>query len=94
MLWSCLDMAHANYEMATSISTTTIVAALTTRQKRSYPFHVDYSAAESDLERDGTVLLEQLLTIDKTRLRRRRGRLPADRMSEVNEALLRSLALR
>jgi len=54
---------------------------------------VEYTAAESGMDRDGTVLLEQLLTIDQSRLRPRRGQLPAARMGEVDEALKRSLAL-
>lgn len=74
-------------------SSTTIVAAGTSRQKKKYPFHVEFTAAESGLERDGTVLLEQLPTLDQGRLRQRRGRPPPDRTEEVNEALKQSLAL-
>ena len=47
---------------------TTIVAAITSRQKRAYPFHVEVSASESGLSRDSTVLLEQFATIDQARL--------------------------
>ena len=74
-------------------SSTTIVAALTSQQKKKYPFHVEFTAAESGLERDGTVLLEQLLTIDQGRIRQQRGQLPPARMDEVSQALKRSLAL-
>ena len=75
-------------------SSTTIVAALTSRQKQRYPFHVEFSADESGMDRDGTALLEQLLTVSKDRLSERRGELPAPRMAEVDAALKRSLALR
>ena len=44
-------------------SATTIIAAITSKIKAPYPFHVDISVQESGLSRDSTVLLEQLLTI-------------------------------
>lgn len=74
-------------------SPTTIVAAITSRQKKAYPFHVEFAAAESGLHHDGTVLLEQVLTIDQARLVRCRGQIPPARMREVDAALRRSLAL-
>jgi mRNA interferase MazF len=80
-------------DLGNQYSSTTIVAAVTSRQKKKYPFHVEFTAEESGLVQDGTVLLEQLLIIDQGRLRQRRGQLPPARMGEVNEALKRSLAL-
>ena len=63
------------------------------RKKKSYPFHVNFTATESGLEQDSVVLLEQILTIDQDRLIRRRGCLSGKRMNEVNVALKKSLAL-
>lgn len=75
-------------------SPTTIVAAMTSQQKMPYPFHVDFTAAESGLDKDGTVLLEQLQTINKDELGSLAGSLPTLRMAAVDQALRWSLALR
>jgi len=78
-----------------SSSTTTIVAAITSqRRQRSYPFQVAFSAQESGLRLDGTILCEQIQTIDQARLGDLAGSVPADRMQEVDEALRWSLGLR
>lgn len=74
-------------------STTTIIAAITSKKKASYPFHVDISALESGLPQDSTVLLEQLLTINKSRLIDRIGSLPSAKMLEIDQALKVSLGL-
>lgn len=74
-------------------STTTIIAAITSKKKASYPFHVDISALESGLPQDSTVLLEQLLTINKSRLINRIGSLPSAKMLEIDQALKVSLGL-
>ncbi|HHK67049.1 PemK family transcriptional regulator [Candidatus Acetothermia bacterium] len=74
-------------------SSTTIVAAITSRTKRRMPVHVTVSAEESGLPRDSIILLEQIRTIDKERLVKKLGRLAKERMEEVNRALQRSLDL-
>jgi len=74
-------------------SPTTIIAAITSRKKGAYPFHVDISALESGLPEDSTVLLEQILTINKNRLINRVGSLSKEKMREVNKALEVSLDL-
>ncbi|MCX6024126.1 MAG: type II toxin-antitoxin system PemK/MazF family toxin [Chloroflexi bacterium] len=74
-------------------SPTTIVAAVTTRQGRIYPFHVPISSEESGLPRDSIVLCEQLSTVDQSRLTQRIGWLNAEKMSEVDAVLHRSLGL-
>ena len=74
-------------------STTTIVAAMTAKIKASYPFHVEISAKESGLPEDSTILLEQILTISKSRLVRRAGTLSLVRMVDVDRALQFSLGL-
>jgi len=74
-------------------STTTIIAAITSRIKKLYPFHVDISAAESGLSRDGTILLEQIRTISQDRLIKRCGQLSSIKMKEVNQALRHSLEI-
>jgi len=74
-------------------SPTTLVAAITSQKKKSYPFHVNFSAAESGLSRDGTVLLEQIRTINQDRLVSKAGELSSAKMTEVDQALKVSLGL-
>ncbi len=76
-------------------SPTVIVAAITSRiSKPKMPTHVGLLAANGGLERDSVILLEQIRTIDKQRLRDRIATLPAGKMHEVDEALAVSLALK
>lgn len=74
-------------------SPTTIVAAISTRVKKAYPFHVLLSKDESGLPEDSVVKLEQIMTVDKTRLVRRMGTVPASRMVDVSRAIHHSLHL-
>lgn len=74
-------------------SSTTIIAAITSKKKGAYPFHVDISAHESGLPQDSTVLLEQLLTISQDRLVRRAGSLSTAKIREIDKALQVSLGL-
>lgn len=71
---------------------TTIVAA-TTSTIRPYPVTVMLDRGEGGLEQRSMVNLAQLLTVDKSRLERRLGRLPAERMKAVDEAVGISLGL-
>ncbi len=75
-------------------STTTIVAAITSQpRRRHYPFHVPFLAEESGLRQDGTVLCEQIQTIDQARVGSLLGRLNSQKMQEVDSALHRSLGM-
>lgn len=72
-------------------STTVIVAAVTTREKRALPVHVPIKAAESGLKWDSVVLTEQVRTLEKRRLGRYLGQLTPAAMARVDRALARSL---
>lgn len=75
-------------------SPTTIVAAITSRiRKAKLPTHVEISGARFNLDRDSVVLLEQIRTIDKLRLKERVAALDEESMAKVNEALSISLGL-
>ena len=75
-------------------SPTVIVAAITAQiSKGRLPTHVELSAEECHLERDSVVLLEQLRTIDKRRLRERVTSLQDKYMLQVDEALSISIGL-
>jgi mRNA interferase MazF len=71
----------------------TIIAAAVTSQlgKARLPTHISLKGAEVGLQRDSVILLEQIRTLDKTRLKERIGSLPAPVMERVNQALLISL---
>ena len=75
-------------------SPTTIVAAITSQPKKRYPFHVEFTVAESGLKKNDCVLLEQLHTISIAELADMAGSLSPEKMVEVDEALRFSLALK
>lgn len=76
-------------------SPTTIIAAITSKIKRAkLPTHIEISAVQYRLEKDSVILLEQLRTIDKQRLKERIARLDEETMEKVNNAITISLGLK
>jgi len=74
-------------------SPTTIVAAVTSKRKKHYPFHVEITKEESGLPEDSTVLLEQIQTVPQSRLVEKKGELDNNKMEEVDRALIHSLGI-
>ena len=75
-------------------SPTVICAAITSKMnKAKLPTHVELEASRYDLMKDSVVLLEQLRTIDKQRLKDRVCRLDSDILKKVDRALEISLEL-
>ena len=75
-------------------SPTVICAAITSRMnKAKLPTHVELSARDCDMMKDSVILLEQLRTIDKQRLREKICHLDGDLLDQVNDALKVSLEL-
>lgn len=75
-------------------SPTVIVAAITTKiQKGKMPTHVELSAEETGLDKNSVVLLEQIRTIDKQRLKDKVTHLEQKEMDLVDEALAISIGL-
>ncbi|AEJ39125.1 endoribonuclease EndoA [Sulfobacillus acidophilus TPY] len=75
-------------------SPTTIVCAVTSQVlKARLPIHVEVKAEESGLNRDSVILLEQIRTIDKRRLKERIAHLKPETMARVNAAIAISLGL-
>lgn len=73
-------------------STTVIIAAVTSSSKKAgLPVHVPITAEESGLARDSVVMLEQLRTLEKSRLMGYLGRLSPSAMQRVDKALALSL---
>ena len=85
-------------DMGNKYSPTVIAAAITSRMgKTKLPTHIDVTvkgrADSPGLLKDSVVLLEQIRTLDKKRLREKMGHLPPDLMSEVDKALFVSFGL-
>ncbi len=81
-------------DMGNKYSPTVICAAITSRMnKAKLPTHIPLSAKEYALPKDSVVLLEQIRTIDKKRLREKLCHLEGHIMTTVNESLLVSLGL-
>lgn len=73
-------------------SPTIIAAAITSQlEKAKLPTHIQLPAEKFGLPKDSVVLLEQIRTLDKKRLKEKIGELPISMMTKVNEALLISL---
>ncbi len=82
-------------DIGNTYSPTTIIAAITSRIKRAkLPTHIELKSNRYRLEKDSVVLLEQLRTIDKQRLKERIGHLDEETMAKVNNALGISLSLK
>jgi mRNA interferase MazF len=81
-------------DVGNKYSPTVIAAAITSQiNKAKLPTHIEISAQEYGLLKDSVILLEQIRTIDKKRLREKVGRLDDDLMGKVNEALSVSFGL-
>lgn len=74
-------------------SPTVIIAAITSRMKNKLPTHVEIDSKRYDMIKDSVILLEQLRTIDKARLKDKVCHLDNEIISKVNEALLTSLEI-
>ena len=76
-------------------SPTVIVAAITSRKKKhDLPTHVQLPDAEHGLENKSVILLEQVRTIDRTRLREYVGKLDTATTQAVDQALAISIGIR
>lgn len=75
-------------------SPTVIAAAITSRLgKNRLPTHIDVYADRVGLVKDSVILLEQVRTLDKRRLKEKMGHLDEDMMVQVNRAIAVSVGL-
>ena len=75
-------------------SPTVIAAAITSRMSKTHlPTHIDIYADKAGLAKDSVVLLEQVRTLDKRRLKEKMGHLDDDVMQVVNSAIAVSFGL-
>lgn len=81
-------------DVGNKYSPTVIAAAITSRiNKAKMPTHIELVADEYGLSKNSVVLLEQIRTIDKQRLRERIGKLDSAMMGMVDKALFISFGL-
>ncbi len=81
-------------DVGNKYSPTVIVAAITSQiNKARLPTHVEISAQDFGLPKDSVVLLEQIRTIDKKRLREKVGKFDDEMMEKIDEALKISVGL-
>ncbi len=75
-------------------SPTVIAAAITSRMSKTHlPTHIDIHAERAGLSKDSVVLLEQVRTLDKRRLKEKMGHLDDEAMNVVNSAIAVSFGL-
>ena len=75
-------------------SPTVICAAITSKMnKAKLPTHIELNASQCDIVKDSVILLEQLRTIDKRRLKDKVCHLDGEVLQKVNKALSISLEL-
>jgi mRNA interferase MazF len=81
-------------DVGNKYSPTVIAAAITSQiNKAKLPTHIEINAQEYGLAKDSVILLEQIRTIDKKRLKEKIGRLDEELMDKVNEAINVSFGL-
>ena len=81
-------------DIGNKYSPTVICAAITSRMnKAKLPTHVELSAGKYDLIKDSVILLEQVRTIDKKRLKEKVCHLDEEILKKVDKALIISLEL-
>lgn len=81
-------------DVGNKYSPTVIAAAITSRTSKSkLPTHIEVYADKYGLAKDSVILLEQIRTLDKARLKEKMGHLDDSVMDEVNSAITVSFGL-
>ena len=79
-------------DVGNKYSPTIIIAAITSQQNKTrLPTHVNVESKDVPLPKNSVILLEQIRTIDKKRLREKIGHFDNDVISEIDKALKISL---
>ncbi len=82
-------------DVGNKYSPTVIAAAITSQQlKTRMPTHISVNASVCGLSKDSVVLLEQIRTLDKKRLKEKMGNLPETDMDRIDDALSVSIGLK
>lgn len=81
-------------DIGNKYSPTVIITAITSQiNKAKLPTHVEISSEEYGLNKDSVILLEQIRTIDKRRLKDRIGHINDELMVQIDQALMISLGM-
>lgn len=81
-------------DVGNKYSPTVIAAAITSQiNKARLPTHIELSARTYGLSKDSVVLLEQIRTIDKRRLKEKMGRVDNNLMNRIDNAIAVSFGL-
>ena len=81
-------------DVGNKYSPTVIAAAITSRMgKTRLPTHIDIYADKAGLAKDSVILLEQIRTLDKRRLKEKMGHLDEQAMLRVDNAIAISFGL-
>jgi mRNA interferase MazF len=81
-------------DVGNKYSPTVIAAAITSRMSKTrLPTHIDIYADKAGLAKDSVILLEQIRTLDKRRLKEKMGHLDDDAMQRVDNAIAISFGL-
>ena len=81
-------------DIGNKYSPTVIIAAITSQiNKAKMPTHVEISAADYGLPKDSVILLEQIRTIDKKRLKEKIGSVNRVVVSKIDTSLAISVGL-
>ncbi len=81
-------------DIGNKYSPTVIAAAITSKiSKAKLPTHIDVPGDDTGLAKDSVILLEQIRTIDKKRLKEKMGHLDESTMTSVNNAIQVSFGL-
>ncbi len=79
-------------DVGNKYSPTVIAAAVTSKiNKAKLPTHIELPSSQYGLQRDSVILLEQIRTLDKRRLKERIGEMNEITLSKVDKAILISL---
>lgn len=81
-------------DLGNKYSPTVIAVAITTQIKPKLPTHIPIKKGKFGLVKDSTILIEQVRTLDKTRLKRKIGSIDQETLDKVKEALKLSLHIR
>ena len=80
-------------DVGNQYSPTVIVAPITSREEATFRVNVAMKAPEGGLANNSVILLNQIRTVDKSRLSRYWGRAKPETMRQVDEAIKISLGL-
>lgn len=81
-------------DVGNKFSPTVIVAVITSKiTKAKLPTHVEINSSTIGLIKNSVITLEQIRTIDKSRLIHKLGTIEPEKMEKVDEAILKSLGM-